>query len=237
MPSTLYLIPTPIAENAEHTLPLYVVEIVQKLDVFIVERAKTARAYLKLIGHPLAMNDIDILEIPRDEIDTQVSPTLKEKFLLNKNVGIMSEAGCPGVADPGATIVNIARSLGFQIVAEVGPSSILLALMASGFSGQSFHFHGYLSNKKPILAQELKQIEKSILHKGDTHIFIEAPYRNEFLLEQICNNLNPQLWLNLSIDLNSNNESHLSHRIGAWKNLDFQQFHKRPAVFLLGRKQ
>lgn len=145
---TLYLLPCPIAENAMHTLPPYVLEIARRLEVFIVERAKTARHFIKACGPEKPLQELIFAEIGKHNAG-EAPAVFREAIRAGKDVGLLSEAGCPGVADPGAEIVALAHREGVRVVPMVGPSSLLLALMASGMNGQQFAFHGYLSPKRP----------------------------------------------------------------------------------------
>ena len=155
MSSTLYMIPCPISEDATHTIPMYVRERIYKITHFIVERSKTARKYLKEINHPISQQDLQVVEMDKHD-KTYAQKVLKEWFLTGKQIGIISEAGCPGIADPGADLVSFAHKENVKVIPLIGPSSILLALMASGMNGQKFTFHGYLPNKNPDLKNKLK---------------------------------------------------------------------------------
>jgi 16S rRNA (cytidine1402-2'-O)-methyltransferase len=231
------MLPIPIFEGNIDSIPLDTLNSTTSLNHFIVERAKTARAYLKQINHPTPIQEIDILEIPQKDFNLIIEPYLRETIFKGIDVGIMSEAGCPGIADPGAKVIEMAHRKGITVKSKVGPSSILLALMASGFNGQEFHFYGYLSNKKPQLVQELKRIEKEIFRNGSSHIFIETPYRNGFLIETIIDTLNDNSHLSMSIDINASTEQNIRKSIKEWKKEDLDNFHKRPAVFILGKPQ
>ncbi|HHM20919.1 MAG TPA: SAM-dependent methyltransferase, partial [Bacteroidetes bacterium] len=173
----LYLIPTPLGDNALHTIPPYVRAIVHRLEYLVAERAKTARHFIRAAGTIRPIADYHISELndrtPRSDLDEMLRPLL-EGF----DVGIVSEAGCPGVADPGAGLVALAHRKGIKVVPLVGPSSILLAMMASGLNGQNFCFHGYLPAKAYELGNALKKLEQKARRENQTQLFIEAPYRN-----------------------------------------------------------
>ena len=156
--SILYLLPVPIAENALHTLPPYAVEVARQLDCFIVERAKTARHFIKSLAPPRPIQEMTFVELSDNKDFAEAEQVFTEAVKAGKNIGLLSEAGCPGVADPGAVIVALAHRQGVRVVPLVGPSSLLLALMASGMNGQSFTFHGYLSPKRPELARDLRRL-------------------------------------------------------------------------------
>ena len=198
----IYLIPTPLGENALQTIPNYVVEIIHKLDTFIVERAKTARHFIKATNPPYPLSNLTVFEIA-ENYNLQNDDYQQVKVILSsgKDVGIMSEAGCPGVADPGAKVVAWAHGLGIEVVPLVGPSSILLALMASGMNGQSFAFQGYLSAKREELSKDLKRMEELAKRLKQTQIFIETPYRNKQFVEVALTVLQPQTHFCIATDL------------------------------------
>jgi len=227
----LYLLPTPLGENAAHTIPPYVVEIVQQLDTFIVERPKTARHFIKTICPHKSLN-LNLLELNEHTPGGAIASFL-DAAEQGSDVGLMSEAGCPGVADPGAAVVQLAHQKGIEVVPLVGPSSILLALMASGLNGQSFCFHGYLSAKKPELEKELKRLEQLAAKFQQTQLFIEAPYRNGNVLETALNVLNPQTRFCIAADLTLETQLIQTHAIQHWRKLELPDLHKRPAIFLL----
>ena len=151
------------------------------------------------------------------------------------NIGVISEAGCPGVADPGAEVVAWAHLHGIKVVPFVGPSSILLALMASGFNGQNFVFNGYLSNKKPELITQLKALEQKVQKTGQTQIFMETPYRNAFIIETCLDTLNDQTRLCIACDINAPDEYIRQMRVVEWKKAIKGEYHKRPCIYLIGK--
>ncbi len=228
----LYLIPCPLGENAGHTIPPYVVAILHKLDVFIAERAKTARAFIKTTQPTKPFSDLIFYELNKRSEDAEIATFLKDAE-AGKDVGLLSEAGCPGVADPGAVIVAMAHRKGIEVVPLVGPSSILLALMGAGMNGQSFTFHGYLPVKKPELAKELKKLEQLSGRLRQTQIFIETPYRSNGMLEEMLNVLNSSTKICVATDITLATEFICTKRVKAWKSSELPDLHKRPTVFLL----
>ena len=232
----LYLIPCPIEENAIHTIPDYVVKIIHSLDLFLVEKAKTARHFIKRTNPPHAINTLEILELNKHQSDQIETDEIRAfiKFVSDgRNGGLISEAGCPGVADPGAQAVLKAHEAGIEVVPLIGPSSILLALMGSGMNGQQFTFHGYLSPKAPELAKDLKRLESQSRKFDQTQIFIEAPYRNRNVIEQALNCLSNDTLLCIAVDITALAEFIQTKTIKEWKNSKIPDLHKRPALFLI----
>jgi 16S rRNA (cytidine1402-2'-O)-methyltransferase len=235
MPSSLYLLPTPIADDALHTLPAYLVEKVRGIDVFIVERAKTARHFVKSTQPAKPISELVFVELPdHDPNDKAAEEAFMDAVGRGMDVGMLSEAGCPGVADPGADIVALAHKMGVRVVPMVGPSSILLALMASGLNGQSFAFQGYLSPKRPELARDLRRLEQSVKQHKQTQIFIETPYRAQMVLEVALEALQPDTRFCVAQDLTGSGELVLSLLVRDWKKRPAVALGKSPAVFLLG---
>lgn len=233
MKGQIYLIPTPLGEDALHTIPPYVVEIIHRLDTFVVERAKTARHFIKATLPPYPLSSLTVLEI--DENTQAVDFQEIEKTLnAGKSIGVMSEAGCPGVADPGAIVVDWAHKKGFEVMPLVGPSSILLALMGSGFNGQSFQFHGYLSAKRGEIGKDLQRLEGIAQRSRQAQIFIETPYRNKALIETALAILQPTTKFCIAADLTTPSQYIVTKTIAEWKKTTIPDLHKRPAIFLLG---
>ena len=228
----LFLIPAPLGENGSHVLPPYLQELIHSLDVFIVEKAKTARRYIKSTKHPKAIGELLFYELNK-RIDAIEWEQYLNDIENGKSIGLLSEAGCPGIADPGAEIVKLAHEKGIQVVPLVGPSSILLALMASGMNGQSFAFHGYLSPKKEVLPKDLKRLEQTAQKLKQTQIFIETPYRNTQVVEQALKTLAPYTRFCIAMDLTLPNEYIRTENIKNWKRMALPELHKRPAVFLI----
>lgn len=229
----LFLIPVPLGENAAQTIPNYVTEVIRQLDYFIVERAKTARFFIKAAEHPRPLPELEMVELSEHTKESEYRQFLAPAT-QGRNIGLMSEAGCPGVADPGAVVVELAHRQGIQVVPLVGPSSILLALMGSGMNGQKFSFQGYLSAKKENLGQQLKRLEQLAQKENCTQIFIEAPYRNQQIVEAALKNLAPQTRLCIAVDLTLPTEFIQTRKIEEWKRNPPLDLHKRPAIFLLG---
>ncbi len=227
------MVPCPIIENGISSLPPATLEVLHSLDHFIVERARTARRFIKESGHPKPIAELEIFELDKyGKVEGLKDFILKAKS--GTSIGVISEAGCPGVADPGAGIVAIAHREDIQVSPCVGPSSILLALMASGMSGQSFCFNGYLSNKKPILLKELRDLESRAHKKKETQIFMDAPYRNEFLLSTCKEALRPNTLLCVAVDISADTEYIKTKKVSEWKSSEFKSFHKRPAIVMIG---
>ena len=228
----LYLIPTPLGENGEHVLSEYVREIIHRLDIFIAEKAKTARRYIKSTEHPKPISDLVFSELNKRIDYTEWSQYLQSAE-AGHDIGLLSEAGCPGVADPGAEIVKLAHQKGIEVVPLVGASSILLALMGSGMNGQSFAFHGYLSPKRELVSKDLKRLEQAAQKGKQTQLFIETPYRNTQLVEQALKVLSNKTRFCIAMDLTLPNEYIVTKSIAEWRKTKLPELHKRPAVFLL----
>ena len=233
-PGTLYLIPVPLAENASaKSFTPYLVDTINSISEYIVENSKTARRFLKEAGLQIPQNDLLIHDYGKHNRDGN----LQEFFqgLLNgKDVGLMSEAGCPGIADPGADIVAYAHQKGIKVVPLVGPSSILLALMASGFNGQSFTFHGYLPIDKVQRANKLKELENLSGRYQQTQLFIETPFRNNQMLEEILRSCQLQTKLCIASNLTADDEMVVTKTIAEWKR-QVPDLHKKPVIFLLSK--
>ncbi|MEZ4967772.1 MAG: SAM-dependent methyltransferase [Saprospiraceae bacterium] len=232
---TLYLIPTPIAGEALHTIPPYVQEIARRLDVFIAERAKTARHFIKSLGPAKPLPEILVVELSDDSDPEEARHAFREAIKDGRDVGLLSEAGCPGVADPGAAIVALAQHMNVRVVPLVGPSSLLLALMASGMNGQQFAFHGYLSPKRPELARDLRRLEQLARQHDQTQLFIETPYRSQMVLEVALDTLQPDTGFGVAQDLSGAGEFIRSLPVRDWKRSTPVALEKLPAVFLVGR--
>jgi 16S rRNA (cytidine1402-2'-O)-methyltransferase len=227
----LLLIPCPVSEGKIESLSAETIRILHQTTFFIVERAKTARHFIKNAGHPVSISQLSIHEICSNKVEND---TFLKNMLDGHDIGVISEAGCPGVADPGAEMVAWAHKNGIKVVPLIGPSSILLAVMASGFSGQSFAFNGYLSNKKPELVQQLKQLEIKLKKSGQTQIFMETPYRNGFVIETCLQTLEINTKLCIACDINCETEDIKTLTIKQWKKEITTDYHKRPCIFLIG---
>jgi 16S rRNA (cytidine1402-2'-O)-methyltransferase len=230
---TLYLVPVTLGDdNITGVLPPDVVSVVQKLDVFIVESEKSARHFLSTIKTLKPVRELSLYLLNEHTDDKDVSALLKP-LLAGQDVGLMSDAGCPGIADPGAKLVALAHQKNIKVIPFVGPSSILLSLMASGLNGQQFAFLGYLPVDKQARNLRLKEIEKRSLTHKETQIFIETPYRNQHMLEAILSTCHSNTKLCIACDISLNTEMIATKTITNWKQLPLPDLHKRPTVFLL----
>ena len=231
---TLYLIPVPLAENATaKSFTPYLVDTINSIKEYIVENEKTARKFLKEAGLKTPQNELIIHDYGkhnRDNNQTDFFAGLK----AGNDVGLMSEAGCPGVADPGADIVNKAHQMDIKVVPLVGPSSILLALMASGFNGQSFTFHGYLPIDKGERSRKIKELENIASKHHQTQLFIETPFRNNPMLDEILKSASPQTRLCIACNITGEDELIQTKTIAGWKK-SIPDLHKKPTIFLLYR--
>jgi 16S rRNA (cytidine1402-2'-O)-methyltransferase len=230
---TLYLIPVSLGPAATSlTTPAEVGARARGLDYFVVENARTARAELKRFEHPRPMRELDIRELPEKpgpaDLDTLLAP-----LLAGRDAGLMSEAGCPAVADPGALLVRRAHEAGIRVVPMVGPSSLLLALMASGLNGQSFAFHGYLPVDEEARKKRIKELEAESARLSRTQLFIETPYRNDRMFEALRSTCGPETRLCIARDLTVESEWITTRRIAEWKKAAAPDLAKRPTVFLL----
>lgn len=229
----LFLIPVPLADNAEKaSYTLLHEQTINHIDEYIVENEKTARRFLKQAGLKIPQNQLIIHDYGKHAREKIDYGNLFQGLKGGKDVGLMSEAGCPGVADPGADIVAEAYRRGIQVVPLVGPSSILLALMASGFNGQQFTFLGYLPIDKAERAKKIKELETASKKEKATQIFIETPFRNNQLLTEILRSCKPTTKLCVACNLTGEDEQIISQSIGEWKQAKVD-FHKKPAIFLL----
>ncbi len=241
MKGTLYLIPNSLGAGAlDAVIPAPVRELTASLDYFVAENAKTARAFLKLVSdtHPLCkpMQDIEIRELNVKTVAADI-PALLTPLLAGRPAGLLSEAGVPAVADPGADLVRLAHDQQITVKPLVGPSSLLLALMASGLNGQSFAFHGYLPTDAGQRAQRLKQLEQRSRQEKQTQIVIETPYRNEALLEAMATHCAGSTLICVATELTLPGESVRTQTASAWKRElgsgQMPDFRKKPTVFLL----
>ena len=233
MSAIVYLIPTFLSDDQTDVLTTSSLAIVREIDEFVVENEKTARAFLKKIGSKILQSNFIFHEL-NEHTDAKSISDLNALFRKNKIIGVMSEAGCPAVADPGSEFVKLAHQQNVKVVPLIGPSSMLLALMASGMNGQSFCFHGYLPRESGPRKQKLKDLEKDALKKDQTQLFIETPYRNQQMLTDIFASLNDQTRLCIAFDITGKNEWIRTLTILEWKKIKID-FHKQPAVFLIGK--
>ena len=234
MKGVLYLIPNTLGNpDAATTIPEGVKTTVKQIRLFIVENLRNARRYLKRLDREIHIDSLTFFELnehtPVDEIPAFLAGVEK-----GMDAAIISEAGVPGVADPGSAVVRMAHEKGIRVVPLTGPSSILLALMASGLNGQSFCFHGYLPVKRGDRIRKIREIEQTALQKDETQLFIETPYRNDALLNDILATCHPSTRLCIAADLTLDTEFILTQSAGNWKKKK-PALHKRPALFLIGR--
>ena len=233
MPGTLWLLPVALGDTPwEHYLPPATREAVCRLSYFVAENAKTARAELKRVGHPLPLRELAIEQLP-ERLTTKDIEHLLAPLLAGHDLGLMSEAGCPAVADPGALLVRRAHERHIVVKPLVGPSSLLLALMASGLDGQRFAFHGYLPAREPERSSRIAELEGESSRFKQTQIFIETPYRNHALFNALLLSCRPKTRLCLATDLTSDSEQIATRRIADWKAATPPDLDKRPTVFLL----
>ncbi|MBN8774907.1 MAG: SAM-dependent methyltransferase [Thiobacillus sp. 63-78] len=214
--ATLYLIPVPLGPvSPEACLPPDTLAVARRLDHFVVERAKTARAHLKAMGHPLPIQSLNIEEL-NEHTPAAAIAALLAPLKAGHDVGLLSEAGCPAVADPGAALVMAAHRENIPVLPLIGPSSILLALMASGLGGQRFTFHGYLPAKEPERSQKIRELEKTARKENATQLFIETPYRSAALLDALATTLAPETWVSVGTDLSLPTQSIATRPAKAW---------------------
>ena len=230
-PGKLYLIPTVIADKQSQVIPEQVRGVIEGLDYYLVENLRTARRYISSLKLGLTIEELQFEQLDKKTPYAKVQKLL-QPLAEGKNVGIMSESGCPGIADPGSLAVNYAHEIGATVVPLVGPSSIFLTLMASGFNGQQFAFHGYLPIDKKHLDQKIKALEEESLRKNQTQLFIETPYRNNQLLEQLKKQCYPQTQLCVARDVSGKDEFIKTASITAWRQIALE-LHKIPTVFAL----
>ena len=230
--SILYLIPTPISPEGLDNIPNSTREIARSLECFIVERGKVERTFLKSLGTNIPLQEMSFCTLHENDLKTAEHFFL-EKIKTGVNIGLLSEAGCPGIADPGANIVALAHKNGIEVVPLVGPSSIIMALMASGMNGQSFCFHGYLSAKRPELAKDLKRLEQTAVRLRQTQLFIDAPYRSNQVVEVALSTLNKNTKFGIAASINSPDAFCQTHSIGEWQQRTMPNLHKQNTVFLI----
>lgn len=229
--ATLYLIPVPLGPTpAETQLLPEVIALARSVTHFAVEKAKTARAHLKDLGHPLPMRDISMVEIDGADSESNLGTALtwiRDGF----DVGLMSEAGCPGVADPGAKLVALCHENGFEVRPLIGPSSILLAIMGSGLNGQRFSFNGYLPAKPDARDAEIRRLEKRSRDEGSLQLFIETPYRNAALFGALRSVCLTTTRLSIASDLGLPSQTVATARISEWRSRPEPELDRRPTVF------
>lgn len=226
----IFLIPTFLSENAIETIPVYVLTAIKNCSVIFAENERTARRFLKAMDKEIIIDNFEWFTIHKTEQDHL--NVFINKIKEGKNIAIISEAGCPGIADPGQVLVGQAQKMNIEVKPLVGPSSILLALMASGFTGQHFIFVGYLPIDNAERIKKIKQIEEESFRKKCTQLFIETPYRNNKLLETLLQHCHLSTRLCIAAELTGANEYIKSKTIAEWKKESID-LHKKPVIFLL----
>lgn len=232
MQAALYLIPVTLGDTEiDRVLPSHNREIITGISHFVVENIRSARRFLRRSNPDIVIDDLTFYTLDEhtriEEVSSFLAP-LRE----GKPLGVISEAGCPAIADPGADLVAIAQREGLPVVPLVGPSSILLSLMASGFNGQSFTFNGYLPVESADRTRKIKQLEQRAYSEDQTQIFIETPYRNHKMIEELVRTCRPSTRLCVACDITCDNQEIRTRTIAQWKNAKYD-YHKRPAIFLL----
>lgn len=230
---TLYLIPCTLGDTpAEQVLPQHTINIARHLSYFVVEQAKTARQFLSALKPAQPIQSLHMANLNEHTAQNELVELLAP-LLAGNDVGIISEAGCPGIADPGAELVNLAHRKGIRVIPLVGPSSILLALMASGLNGQCFAFHGYLPIEEGERKKMIATLEAESSKRNQTQLFIETPYRNEKLFNALLASCHPQTRLCIAADITLPTEQIVTRSIAQWKTQVAPQLSKRPSMFLL----
>ena len=232
----LYMIPCPISDLSaiDDVLPQANKQVIDSLDYFIVENVRSARRFLSKAKIARRIDDLEFVELNEHTIAGREVESMVRPIEQGRSAGVISEAGVPGVADPGALVVEMAHRRGIKVVPLVGPSSILLALMASGLNGQSFAFNGYLPVKPPERAKALKALERKATVERQSQIFIEAPYRNVKLAEQILEVCGAECRLTVACDITSPDEVILTLKVAEWRKRGLPDIAKRPTIFILG---
>ncbi|MCX6352748.1 MAG: SAM-dependent methyltransferase [Bacteroidetes bacterium] len=213
----IFLIPNLLGDaEVKKSLPDYNIEVVQQLKIFICENEKPARKFLKLCGVMPPFAGIEFYVVDKDSSLQEITEVLTS--IKGREAGLLSDAGYPGIADPGADLIRLAHQNGFEVEALIGPSSILLALVSSGMNGQGFSFHGYLPAKTPERIKRIKEIETEATQTGYTQIFIETPYRNNVLFNDLVKNLKPQTYLSVAANLTLPNQIMKTKTVAGWQN-------------------
>ncbi len=233
MNAVVYLLPCVLHDDEEalQAIPAYIKEAVRQCEVFFAENEKTARRYFKKLWPEMVIDNYQWHTIHKAE--EEVKQVFIRYLQTNKTIGIISEAGCPGIADPGQILINVAQQFSAIVKPLVGPSSILLALMGSGMNGQSFSFHGYLPIDSLERKKKIKELEEESGKRKCTQIFIETPYRNNALLADILQSCKPATQLCIASEITGRNEKIITKPIADWKRLPLPQLHKIISIFLL----
>ncbi len=228
----LYLIPTPISKRKENlTLPEHTLKLTKKLACFVVEKPQTTQSFLQWIKHPVPLHEITMRVLNKKTPDQEIYSFLN--LLKEQDVGLMSEAGAPGVADPGAKLVRLAHDNGYEVIPLTGPSSILLALMASGMNGQSFAFNGYLSLNDRRREKEIFELEQESSQLNRTQIFMETPHRNQHLFELLLKKLRPSTRLCIACNITQTDEFIQTKAVHHWNKTTHPDLQKKPCLFLI----
>lgn len=234
--SCIYLIPVTLGDCApEKVLPAYNLEVIKSLSHFVVENLRSARRFLKRCDRTIVIDDLSFTELNEHTKPEQVAELLRPAE-EGHDIGVISEAGCPAVADPGADLVAIAQRKGFRVVPLVGPSSILMSLMGSGFNGQNFAFNGYLPVDQQARSAKLHEMERRIRHESQTQIFIETPYRNNRLIAELAKTLPGNMLLCVASDITGDRESIVTRQLSWWAKAEYN-YDKIPTIFLLYKQQ
>jgi len=232
MTGKLYLIPTSLGDSAPlETIPISIKKIIESIDVYIVENEKSARRFIKAVSSGKSQSSLTLFTLNKFTDPLEIPLYLEECYKGN-NIGLLSDAGCPAVADPGAEVVKIAHEKNIKTIPLVGPSSILLAMMSSGMNGQNFAFNGYLPIEKVERKSKMKQLEKRSFDENQSQLFIETPYRNNSVLEDLYKTLNPDTKICVACDLTLPTEYIKTQTAKQWKHSKLD-FHKRPAIFII----
>ena len=236
MLGTLYLIPCPIADESQpfDVMPEANRAIINSLDYFIVENTRSARRFLSKAKITRTIDSLEFCELNEHTVEMLEVEKMVKPILEGRSAGVISEAGVPGVADPGALVVELCHRKGIKVVPLVGPSSILMAVMASGLNGQSFAFNGYLPIKPPERSKAIKFFERRAQTENQSQLFIEAPYRNVKLVEQLLQVCSPATKLTIAMNITSPEEFIQTHTIKEWQKVTMPDMNKKPAIFILG---
>ncbi len=236
MSATLYLIPCPISDDTAvaDVTPAANQAIIDSLDYFIVENTRSARRFLSKSGYAKAIDEATFVELNEHTTSPTEIARMIEPLKTGRSAGVISEAGVPAVADPGQAVVELCHKHNIRVVPLVGPSSILMAVMASGLSGQSFAFNGYLPIKEPERSKTIKRLESRARTEHQSQLFIEAPYRNVKLLEQMLKSLNPDTRLCIACDITSQSEFIRTQSVAQWRKSTMSDIQKRPTIFIIG---
>lgn len=233
---TIYMIPCPISDERDvwDVLPKHNLEVMNSLDYFIVENVRSARRFLSRAGIERKIDELEFVELNEHTTSAEEVERMLRPVLEGRSAGVISEAGVPGVADPGADIVALAHRNGVRVVPLVGPSSILMSVMASGLNGQSFAFVGYLPIKDGERSKRLRELERRVRDERQSQLFIEAPYRNVKLFDTLVRSVAPTLRLTVATDITAPEEYIATLTIAEWRKRGVPDIAKRPTIFLLG---